>query len=108
MLDRVCCQIDQFGAVIDGADVHAGRKQGSAVQLGNLLLQAFQGRQALLILLQEHDRFDNIVLPVSSDFSEARLEAFFHLGDVTHENGSTVLLRNYDVADIVGVFEQSD
>src|SRR5882757_4871749 len=108
MLHRVGCQIDEFGAVIDGADMHAGREQGAMVQLGDLLLQALQGRHALLVFLQEHDRFNDIVLPVSPDFSEAGLEAFLHLSDITYKNGSTVLLRDHHVSDIVDVSEQSD
>src|SRR3954471_6879910 len=78
------------------------------VQVIDPLLQTIQGRHALLVFLQEHDRFYDIVVCVSPNFSETGLKAFLYLGDVTHKNGSTILLCDHDIPDIVSVSQQSD
>ena len=58
--DRGCGDVNQLGAVVDGADLHPGRQQIAVVERVDFLLQGGQRRKGLRAPLQQHDALHNV------------------------------------------------
>ncbi len=106
--DGVGGAVDERRAVVDGADVHAGRKEAAGVEAGDLFLEGFECGKGFFFLLEEDDAEDDVVLLVAAYLAEAWLEAFGNCADVAHGDGCAVLFGDDDGADVVGVVDLAE
>ncbi len=99
--DRPGRDVDELLAIVDALDPHAGRKNVAVVDALDLLLDAPDGRHALLAAAHQHDALHDVVVIILAGDAEARLVADDDLGDVLHQHGVAADLGQHRVVEIV-------
>ena len=99
---------DQFGAVVDLFQVHAGWQDVVVVDTIDFGLDALQRRQAFLAAPHQDDALNDVVVVVLADDAQARQVAHLHRGDIAHQHRFAIVGRDHRVADVVHRMDQPD
>ena len=98
--------IDQFGAVVDGLDLHIRGERGL-----DLVQAAFEVPcDFVAVLARQHEtQAENHFAPaVCGDGPSSNLVPDLHVGHVLHPNGHALLGRHHDVLDLLDVDRPAD
>src|SRR4029077_3476041 len=94
---RVGGEIDQVLAVVDTLDLDAGRQDRGSVDGGDELLDAGDGRRALLAAAHQNDALHNVVIVVDAGDAEPRLFADGNGCDIPDQHRIATGLRHHGV-----------
>src|SRR5260370_6679129 len=102
---------NQVTAIVVGPDANVARKQILVDFLG-LPLHSFENVLGLLAAAHQNDAFDGIVivcgLVLKAENAETGRVTDFHVADVVDADRSAVITGDYDFANIVGGFYESE
>ena len=100
--------VDQVLAVVDALDPHARRQDAGIVDAGDELLDARDGRRALLVAAHQHDALHDVVVLVDAGDAEPRLFADRHGRDVLDQHRIAAGLRHHGVGEVLDRADQAD
>ncbi len=92
---------DEFRAVVDRFDVHAGGQDSRAVDLGDFGFDGADRRHALLAAVHEDDSLHDVVVVVLPRDAEPRFVADGNARHVAQQHGRSVVRSENRVADVV-------
>ncbi len=101
-------ELDQVAAIVDALDAHAGRQNAGIVDGLNELVDALDGRRALLAAPHQDDALHDVVGLVEPGNAEARLLADGDGRDVLDQHRIAARLRHHGVGEIVDRPDQAD
>ncbi|MCG3162321.1 MAG: hypothetical protein JMDDDDMK_03568 [Acidobacteria bacterium] len=105
--DRVGGDSDQVGAVVIRDDFHLFR-QRAVVQLFDLLVNAFERRPGFFAFAHQDHALHDVRVVIAPDTAQRLLRANADLTELFDVNRRPVAFGDLDIADVLGVPEQSD
>ena len=97
VLERVNRALDEFRAVVEGLDGHAGRE--ARLDLADFLLYAVDGRKRVLAVAHHDDAADHFAA-VHVERAAPEIAADLHGRDVFKVNGNAAALHQHDVLQV--------